>query len=367
MCETAIEEKGLIIPLPTSAMEIFKPGAIDPILSAIEAEVKKHTPDLTTKKGRDNIAALAYKVAKSKTYLDGLGKDLVAEWKTKSAAVDAERKRMRDKLDALKDEARQPLTAWEEAEEKRVADIRARIQYFHDATQYRYETADEVAKTLDVLRGDDVDDSFADLKGEAQMAKDYAVKVLEDLLAKMRQHEADQAELARLRKAEEDRKEKEAEEAHQREESERKAREEKERAEREERIRREAEEKAKREAEERELKLLADKEAAERREKEAAQRAEQEKAEAVRQAELKAKTEADRIERERLAKEEAERQEKARQDAEAARKAADVEHRRTVNQEALAGLIAAGLSEAQGKKVITAVASGLVPHVAIKY
>jgi hypothetical protein len=33
----------------------------------------------------------------------------------------------------------------------------------------------------------------------------------------------------------------------------------------------------------------------------------------------------------------------------------------------LAGLIAAGLSEAQGKKVITAVASGLVPHVAIKY
>ncbi|EES5368095.1 cell envelope biogenesis protein TolA, partial [Escherichia coli] len=35
-------------------------------------------PDITTAKGRKEIAYLAYKVAQTKTYLDGLGKDLVA-------------------------------------------------------------------------------------------------------------------------------------------------------------------------------------------------------------------------------------------------------------------------------------------------
>ncbi len=41
----------------------------------------RSSPDIDTRKGRKAIASLAAKVARSKTYLDGLGKDLVAGWK----------------------------------------------------------------------------------------------------------------------------------------------------------------------------------------------------------------------------------------------------------------------------------------------
>ncbi|EGT6367902.1 cell envelope biogenesis protein TolA, partial [Escherichia coli] len=49
-------------------------------------------PDITTAKGRKEIAYLAYKVAQTKTYLDGLGKDLVAELKEIPKLIDANRK-----------------------------------------------------------------------------------------------------------------------------------------------------------------------------------------------------------------------------------------------------------------------------------
>ncbi|OCS62006.1 hypothetical protein BBZ50_02590 [Escherichia coli] len=48
-------------------------------------------PDITTAKGRKEIASLAYKVAQTKTYLDGLGKDLVAELKEIPKLIDANR------------------------------------------------------------------------------------------------------------------------------------------------------------------------------------------------------------------------------------------------------------------------------------
>ena len=57
---------------------------------------------------------LAYKVAQTKTYLDGLGKDLVAELKEIPKLIDANRKTVRDRLDELKAKARQPLTDYEE-------------------------------------------------------------------------------------------------------------------------------------------------------------------------------------------------------------------------------------------------------------
>lgn len=71
-------------------------------------------PDITTAKGRKEIASLAYKVAQTKTYLDGLGKDLVAELKEIPKLIDANRKTVRDRLDELKAKARQPLTDYEE-------------------------------------------------------------------------------------------------------------------------------------------------------------------------------------------------------------------------------------------------------------
>jgi hypothetical protein len=121
-----------------SATTVFaSKESLSSILMDIRGEVCKEVPDLSTAASRKRIASLAYKVSKSKTALDELGKQLVAEWKAKSAAVDKERKRVRDELDALRDEVRKPLTDWESEQERieaeriaieaeRIAEIKAR-------------------------------------------------------------------------------------------------------------------------------------------------------------------------------------------------------------------------------------------------
>lgn len=376
-----MEEKGLIIQLPTTALEVFNDGGLDPVLTAIEAEVKKHIPVLDTARGRDEIRSLASKVAKSKTYLDGLGKDLVSEWKKKSASVDAERRRMREKLDSLRDETRQPLTEWERAEEKRVAGIREIIQGFHTITATRYENATQIQEAIDSLTAYNpaTETIFAEFQGEAQMTLDMAVATLTPMLEKARQHEADQAELARLRREQEERVAKEAKEQAEKEAADAKAKAEQERKEREESIAREAEERAAREADERakaaerrEAEAKAAAERAEKEKKEAAdqaerdriaaeQKAKEDQARAVREAEDKAKAEADRRERERLDREAAEK-------AEADKKTANVAHRRKVNRKAIAALVKeAGLNEGQAEAVVTAIAKGFIPGTTINY
>jgi hypothetical protein len=50
--------------------------------------------------GREAIASMEYKVARSKTALDDGGKKLVADLKQIPKKIDAERKRVRDPLDA---------------------------------------------------------------------------------------------------------------------------------------------------------------------------------------------------------------------------------------------------------------------------
>src|SRR6185312_9217366 len=109
-----------LIPVETvNAIELFTGGnSLDDLLARIRQETATVVPDVSTDKGRKEIASLAYKVARSKTTIDDAGKTLVTEWKAKSAQVDASRKRARDYLDALKDEVRKPLTDWEEEQER---------------------------------------------------------------------------------------------------------------------------------------------------------------------------------------------------------------------------------------------------------
>jgi len=309
-----------LIPVESvNGIELFTgAGKLDDLLSRIRQETATIVPDVSTDKGRKEIASLAYKVARSKTVIDDAGKALVADWKAKSAEVDAARKKARDTLDALKTEVRQPLTAWEE-EQERIA----------------REAAEAEARA----------------RAEAEAAR---LAEIERREAEIREREAAIARAEAERAA--------AEQA------EREARE---RAEREERIRQEAAERAKKEAEEavaraereaQEARERAEQERAEavERERLAAERAERERAEAIRAAEQRAAAEAARVERERKA-------EADRIEAENARRAADREHRKTINNAALAALVEGGIDEDVAKTVITLIASGSVPAVSIHY
>ena len=115
------EVTDLVVIEKSNAMAVFTSSEqLDPLIAAIESEARSLVPDVTTKKGRDAIASMAHKVARSKTYIDNAGKDLVAELKALPKQIDESRRLVRERLDALKDEVRRPLTEWE-AEQERIA------------------------------------------------------------------------------------------------------------------------------------------------------------------------------------------------------------------------------------------------------
>ncbi|MBW5995126.1 hypothetical protein CF038_21165 [Klebsiella michiganensis] len=328
----------LVVIEKKNAMAVFTNNdQLDPLIEAIEKEARSLVPDVTTKKGRDAIASMAHKVARSKTYIDNAGKDLVADLKALPKQIDESRRVARERLDALKDEVRRPLTEWEAAQ--------ARIAAEKAAEEERQRIEAEQKAALEALK--------------KQIETDHEMALLMN-------------------------------DAFDREQAEKKAEAERQRIAREEEIKRQAEEKAKREAEEkhraemeasarREAEERAAKERAERERIEAQQRAErdriaaEQKAEADKQAAIdaerrKAQEEADRIRREAEQREQARLDEEKRKADEQARREADVKHRKAVGTEIVKALLAnTSLTRDQAIEVLTAVKDGRIPHTGINY
>lgn len=305
--EGTIETGGALVTVkPNTVMQVFTEGGhIEPMLEAIAEEVRKFKADPYTEAGRKAIASMAFKVARTKTYLDGLGKDLVADMKELPKKVDASRKVVRDFLDALKDEVRAPLDQWE-AEQARIA-----------AERKAAEDAVALAKEIEFTH-----------------------------------------EVALLLNADYDRKKAEAAQAAERA-----------RIEREDQLRREGEERANREAQEREQAAREAQERAEREKAEAEQRAQEAEARAARaqkEAEERAEQAAVEARQREQARQEAAARAEAEKRAAAER---DMELRRTVNNEIVQALLAleAGLTEPQAKEIVKGLAQGRLPRVSIAY
>lgn len=114
--------ESLIVIETPKALAIFSTlNGVDPILKRVRGEIDGFSPNAETKKGREAIASMAHRVARSKTYLDALGKALVDDLKDVPKKIDANRKKVRDTLDVWRDEVRKPLTDWENAEDARKA------------------------------------------------------------------------------------------------------------------------------------------------------------------------------------------------------------------------------------------------------
>lgn len=347
----------ITLPPAETALQVFSaPAGLDPYLAQIKAEIDSFVPDVSTKKGRDAIASIAHKVARSKTALDNIGKELVAELKDVPKKIDAERKRMRDTLDAWKDDVRRPLTEWEEAEEGRQARHKAGIELIQQAAATHDFSASTLRTTLAAIEAKTIDASWEEFESEAHRAKTKTIEALQAAIAERDKQEAEQAELARLRAEAAAREQKEREERIAREAAERVQREAeaKAQAEREAAIKREAEAKAEAERRELELKLAAER--AEREKAEALQREQQAKADAERRA-----AEAVEAEKRRVAEAAAAEAEETK------RREQNKAHKTAINRAALEALIAGGLSEDAAKKAVTLIAQGKIPAVSIRY
>lgn len=358
--------KGLAI-IADLTPEIFTPEKAAEIVADVRREVLAIDRDVSSKKGREAIASMAAKIARSKTAADAFGKQLKADYKAKVDAIDGIRRVFWDGLEALQKEFRAPLTEFEDKEKARIAGHESGIANIQAMATLvnRFSgdvTTEDISDRLTAAQAIDTS-SFQEFTARAEQAKAETVAKLEAMLEDSRRRDAERAELERLRQEAAEREAQAARERAEREQREREeraaeqARQEAERAAAAERMRAEQEarqiqEKAEREraeAEERAAQAERDRQDAERRAKEAEERAQQRVEEAARQ-------ERQRIEAERRAEEEATR-----------RREADRTHRASVNNAAVAALTAAGLSYGDAKTAVTAIAKGDVPHVAIAY
>ncbi|WP_157066595.1 hypothetical protein [Hyphomicrobium sulfonivorans] len=317
----------------------------DRLLAMVRAKIdafKAEHPSIETEAGRKRIKSFAYKIAQFKTALDAVGKEIVDEAKEIPKRIDANRKHIKDTLDAWRDEVRQPVTDWETAEEARVSRIKGEL----NELQVTIADPDWITRSSECLRDrlgeieriEVTEASFNEYSGAADELKAKAIAVLTERITAAETREAEAAELARLRAEAEERarKDREAE------------------------IARKAAEDAKREAE---AKAEAERLAAQKREadlKAAAEKAEQDRRDAEQRA----------ADAEKKAKEDAERDAKAKADAEEAerkRREQDTAHKARINREAMTALIHGGIDEAIAKQVLTLIIKREIPHVSIAY
>lgn len=320
-----------------------KPGGTTELFERIAQEARSHVPDVSTKKGRDQIGSLALKISKSKTFIEKCGKELVAEQKAQIKLIDDDRIATVKKFDELRNEILAPRDAWEQAEKDRVEKHEHHIATIRMAASLATAadsewTAFTIKEAIQTLEDKVIDSSLEEYEEQAKLAKFETLETLRKALVEREKYEAEQAELERLRQAEILRQQQEREAQIAREAAEKATREAEEKA----RFEAERVEREKREAQQREARLLAEKEAAELRAMQAAE------------------NERKRIEAEQVAKAGAERK------AAEAREA-DVAHKKQICGEALKGLTDLGVSVDQGKAILNAINKGLVPHVSIKF
>ena len=360
----------------SNAPAIYVKGGLIQFLEAVKVEVSAEVPDLTTKKGRDRIASLAAKVSKSKVAVEKPGREYLARLKEMPKVVEAELREFVRSMDALRDETRAPLTAWEAEESDRVSRHQAGIDKLKDlqeadATRFDCEYLRVCIANVEAV---EIGEHWEEFEAEAARVKDKALIALRDALTIREKHEAELAAIAKFQ----------AEQAERDAQAER------------DRIAQEAADRATREAEQR---AQAERDAAAKREadliEQAAQaqrQAEQDKrdaAAAAEQARLNAelaeqrriaaekqaeldrvaaeKRQAEAVERAEQAERQRQADEQARIEAEAKAREADRAHKGAILKAAKEAIMKTGITEEQAVAVVKLIAAGKVPAVSIQY
>lgn len=337
-----------LIEIPEFApVMLFTEKGMTPVLEQIEAKVAEFKPDLSTATSRKEIASMAAKVSRSKTLLDDVGKKLTEDARKQIKAVDGIRKHMRDRLDNLRDQTRQPLNEWEAKDQLRIDEHQANLAELTALTKIEDDaTSGQIKMRITMLGKIAVDDQWQEFKDEAEAIKSNGLASL-DLKFRMTLQREEQAK--RLAILEAEKAERDAKEA-----ADKKAQEEQQRKDREEleKLRKEA-------AEAQAAKLKAEQDAADQK-----RRADDAEKKAIEQM----KIDAERAEKQKAI------EAKAKADAEAREKAAKEKEQETIlakdklhNRIREILMANAGITEDQACCVLACIIDGDLPYVRIEY
>lgn len=114
-----MDDYSVIVADPDRLLEIFKDAPkLEAIYSRIEKMALGLVADVTTKEGISQIKTCARQIASVKAKIDDAGKKVKAELNKLPLVIDENRRKFREKMEALQEEIRRPVTEIEEREKE---------------------------------------------------------------------------------------------------------------------------------------------------------------------------------------------------------------------------------------------------------
>jgi colicin import membrane protein len=181
--------------LPKSTKELetafISEDFTDKLIESIREKAKSVVGDISTAKGRKAYISMAATVRSSKVAIDEAGKTLVAEMKKRPALVDASRRKIREALDDLAIEIREPVTQWEAEQERIKAEEKFNTDHlealemnaaFDKALSERIEADHEIALLMNEKLDRDREEQAR--LAEAQRKKDEETRRANDIAHK---------------------------------------------------------------------------------------------------------------------------------------------------------------------------------------
>ena len=194
-----LDDYSVIVAAPDRLLEIFKDGKkLDAIYTRIEKMALGLVADVTTKEGVSQIKTCARQIASVKIKVDDAGKKVKAELNRLPDLIDENRRTFREKMEALQEEIRRPVTEIENRE-KEIDGIKAMHMAVAMSGSAIIRQQLEKVKAIELT-----EEKWKESLAKAEKAVAGEVSALNIMLqeAEKREHEA--RELEELRKKQEE-------------------------------------------------------------------------------------------------------------------------------------------------------------------
>lgn len=194
-----LDDYSVIVADPDRLLEIFKDGKkLDAIYTRIEKMALGLVADVTTKEGVSQIKTCARQIASVKAKVDDAGKKVVAELKALPKTIDENRRTFREKMEALQEEIRRPVTEIENRE-KEIDGIKAMHMAVAMSGSAIIRQQLEKVKAIELT-----EEKWKESLAKAEKAVAGEVSALNLMLQEAEKREEEARELEELRKKQEE-------------------------------------------------------------------------------------------------------------------------------------------------------------------
>ena len=194
-----LDDYSVIVADPDGLLEIFKDEKkLDAIYTRIEKMALGLVADVSTKEGISQIKTCARQIASVKTKIDDAGKKVKAELNKLPLVIDENRRTFREKMEALQEEIRRPVTEIEDRE-KEIDGIKAMHMAVAMSGSAIIRQQLEKVKAIELT-----EEKWKESLAKAEKAVAGEISALDLMLQEAEKREEEARELEELRKKQEE-------------------------------------------------------------------------------------------------------------------------------------------------------------------